>query len=158
MAPNSPNALAQDKAIPAKIEFRSSGSETVKKVLIGLAPKFKEASSSFVFSCVADDSIAKIKKGKDTNVAATTAPVVVNGSLSPSQLSSLSPIKPFLPSANNNAVPPATGGSTIGKRTIDLTNFIPLNFALAKTQPSGIPSNRQIPAEHVATIMERPMD
>ena len=114
----SPNALAQDKAIPAKIEFRSSGSETVKKVLIGLAPKFKEASSSFVFSCAADDSIAKIKNGKDTNEPATTAPVVVNGSLSPSQLSSLSPIKPFLPSANNSAVPPATGGSTIGKRTI----------------------------------------
>ena len=74
MAPNSPNALAQDKAIPAKIEFRSSGSETVKKVLIGLAPKFKEASSSFVFSCVADDSIAKIKKGKAVSYTHLTLP------------------------------------------------------------------------------------
>ena len=100
----------------------------------------------------------KTKNGKETNEAANTAPAVVNGSVTPNQLSKCSPIKPFLPRAKSKAVPPATGGRTIGKRTIALTSFNPLKSAFARIQPSGIPRIRQMNAEHVATIMERLMD
>ena len=158
VAPNSPNALAHERATPAMIELRNKGRETVKKVLIGVAPKFREASSNCESNWVADDSMLKTKKGKETNEAATIAPAVVNGSVTPNQLSSCSPIKPFLPRAKSKAVPPATGGRTIGKRTIALTNFKPRKSAFAKTQPSGMPKIRQMNAEHVAIIIERLMD
>tara|TARA_B100000427_G_C15361885_1_gene530251 strand:- start:20 stop:658 length:639 start_codon:yes stop_codon:yes gene_type:complete len=158
VAPNSPSALAQERAMPANIEFRNIGRVTVKKVLIGVAPKFRDASSSFESSSLADDSMDKTKKGSATNVAAIIAPAVVNGRVIPSQLFNFSPMKPFLPSANSNAVPPATGGRTIGRRTTALTIFSPLNLALAKIQPSGIPKITQMQAELVAIIIERLMD
>ena len=158
VAPNSPSARAQERAMPANIELRNIGRVTVKKVLIGLAPKLRDASSNLESSSVADDSIDKTKKGSATNVAAIIAPAVVKGRVIPNQLFNFSPMKPFLPNANNNAVPPATGGSTIGKRTTALTIFNPLNSTLAKIQPSGIPKIRQMHAELVAMIIERLID
>ncbi len=158
VAPNSPSALAQERAMPAKIEFRSIGRVTVKNVLIGVAPKFRDASSNFESNSAAADSMVKTKKGSATNVAAIIAPAVVNGRVTPNQLSSFSPTKPFLPKANSNAVPPATGGRTMGKRTMARIILNPRNSALAKTQPSGIPRKTQMPAELVAITIERLID
>ena len=158
VAPNSPSALAHERAMPANIELRNIGRVIMKKVLVGVAPKLRDASSNFESNSVADDSMDRIKKGRATNVAAIIAPAVVNGRVIPNQLFNFSPMKPFLPSANSNAVPPATGGRTIGKRTIALTTFNPLNLALAKTKPSGIPKITQMQAELVAMIIERLID
>jgi hypothetical protein len=107
---------------------------------------------------VAAVSIANTKKGRETNVAAIIAPAVVNGRVTPNQLSSFSPMKPFLPRANSKAVPPATGGRTIGSRTTARRIFKPFIWLFAKTHPRGSPNRKQIAAADVATINDSVID
>lgn len=61
-------------------------------------------------------------RGSATKLAATTAPAVVNGSEMPNQESSHWPTRPRRPSANSSAVPPTTGGNTIGTSTAARTS------------------------------------
>ena len=46
VAPNSPRARAQDKAMPAKMADFTIGRDVVKKVRVGVAPRLNELSSN----------------------------------------------------------------------------------------------------------------
>jgi hypothetical protein len=63
----------------------------------------------------------------------------VNGRVMPKVLSSHDPTRPRLPNARSKAMPPTTGGRTMGRVAKARRRFRPGNSTRAKTQASGTP-------------------
>src|ERR1700674_252108 len=80
-----------------------------------------------------------IRNGMATKVSAMTTPAVVNGSVMPKVLSSHDPTSPRLPNASRSAMPPTTGGRTMGRVVNARRRLRPGNATLAKTHASGTP-------------------
>ena len=154
VAPNSPRARAQDRASPATIEGNIRGSVTFKNIFSEEAPSVSAVFSRSSFMERKADSTATTKKGIETNTAATTDPAVVNGRVKPNQSFSHLPKKPCLPKAKSKAVPPTTGGRTIGRSTTARSNFIKEKLDLAKNHAIGIPNTNTIRAAEKLTNKE----
>jgi len=155
VAPNSPSALAQDRASPAITEGRIRGKVILKNIFEGEAPSVSATFSESSFIERKADSTATTKKGIETKTAARIDPVVLNGRVIPNQLLSHLPKKPCLPKAKSKAVPPTTGGRTIGRSTIARRSLINGNFALAKNHAIGVPNASTIRVAEKLTISDR---
>jgi hypothetical protein len=78
----------------------------------------------------------------------------VNGRVKPNQSFNHLPKKPCLPKAKSKAVPPTTGGRTIGRSTTARSNFIKEKLDLAKNHAIGIPNMNTIRAAEKLTNKE----
>src|SRR5580700_231344 len=139
VAPNSPTARDQASTVPASSDGAISGSVTRRKTVSLLAPRLRAASSRRVFIERRPDSRVITKNGMATNDSATITPGVVNGSEKPTALYSGSPTRPRRPYASSSAMPPTTGGSTIGSVVKPRTRALPRNCTRASSQASGKP-------------------
>ncbi|CAI4166363.1 hypothetical protein CCOS2040_14690 [Streptomyces albidoflavus] len=139
VAPNSPSARAQVRAAPAASAGASSGSVTVAKTRSGPAPSEAAVSSSEGRSPASAPSRLITRNGIATKAAATTAPAVWNGRVSPKVDSSHGPSTPRRPKASSRATPPTVGGSTMGSSTSERTSALPGNGTRASSQASGTP-------------------
>src|SRR5665213_1050903 len=85
-----------------------------------------------------------MRKGIATKVSAITTPAVVNGRVMPNVESSQEPTSPRLPKASSSAIPPTTGGRTMGSVVSARSRLRPRNSTLAKTHASGTPKTSAI--------------
>src|SRR5438105_15791204 len=76
-----------------------------------------------------------------TNVSARTTPAVVNGSETPATASH-EPSRPLRPNASSSAMPPTTGGRTIGSVVNARTTVRPRKPTRAYPHASGTPRTR----------------
>ena len=72
VAPNSPNARANAKTVPAMIPGQASGSRTRRKVRHSLAPSVRAAASMFGLTCSNAPRVVRYIKGNATTAAAIT--------------------------------------------------------------------------------------
>ncbi len=75
-----------------------------------------------------------------TNDSATMTPASVNGKENPVALYSGSPMNPRRPNASSSAMPPTTGGSTIGSVVRPRSSPLPRNCPRASCHASGNPN------------------
>lgn len=154
VAPNSPSARAQVRAAPAISPGATIGSVTVRNTRTGEAPSEAAVSSYRGRSPPSAPSSEMTRNGIATNVAASTAPEVWKGNVTPKVSSSHGPSSPRRPNASRRATPPTVGGRTIGSSTSERTNALPGKGTRASSQASGTPSSRESPSAHRETSSE----
>jgi hypothetical protein len=138
-----------------------SGSVTRRKTVRRFAPRLRAASSSRWFIERSPDSTVITKNGMATNDSATNdsatmTPARVNGSEIPNALSSGSPMNPRRPWGSSSAIPPATGGSTIGSVVSPRTSPLPRKLLRARIQASGNPNSSAMTMLASEAMMESP--
>src|SRR6266511_5061232 len=151
VAPNSPSARAQHSAAPAPSDGPISGSVTRRNTSQRPAPRVAAASSKRRSIERRPASTVTTRKGSATNASASTAPAVVNGSVTPNARSSHMPASPRRPNASSSATPPTTQGSTMGSVVSARTRSRPGKATRASRNASGSPSSSDsaaAPSEH----------
>ena len=125
---------------------RAPGTATPKNTRKGEAPNVRAASSNPVSSWRNADSTAMTRNGMATNTCAITIAVRVNGNEMPHQSYKKRPNTPLRPNDVSNAIPPTTGGRTIG--TMQMVRIAPRPFtcARAKNHARGTPNRVAITA------------
>ena len=132
-----------------------AGRVTRRNVYHPEAPRVREASSTRPSSWRSAASTVITRKGMDTNVWATTTPVVVNGRVRSNQRYNHWPTMPRRPSAKNSATPPTTGGSTIDRVVRARTTERPGNSTRASSQANGTPNTTEMAVAHSEQVMDR---
>ena len=95
------------------------------------APSVRAASSYRESSERRPASTVSTRNGIDTKVSAITTPAVVKGSVIPKPLSNSIPRRPRRPKARRRAMPPTTGGRTMGSVVKARSRFRPGNSTRA---------------------------
>ena len=97
VAPNSPNALAKHRTMPAMMPGSASGSVTVANTCHGAAPSVALACSSRRSTASIDSRIGLTSSGNDITPQASAAPVQRNANTMPRWSARKPPTSPWRP-------------------------------------------------------------
>src|SRR4028119_552573 len=121
VAPNSPNARAKARVVPAKIPGMARGKVMRQKIVTSEAPRVLATRNRLALICSKAPSAVLYINGKATTVAVITAAYQVKTILKFSDSSSC-PREPFLPNSSSNKNPTTVGGKIKGETKIPSIN------------------------------------